>query len=113
MNLLIEYCLLVRTVAVNTLVMVEIFYLFNSRYIKASVLNLNGFLGNRYVLIAVGVLIVFQGCFTYLTPMHTLFGTTGIDVTMWMRIVLVASSVLFLVELEKAVIRRTDRIRKR
>ena len=113
MNLLIEYCLLVRTVAVNTLVMVEIFYLFNSRYIKASVLNLNGLLGNRYVLIAVGVLILFQGCFTYLAPMQTLFGTTGIDVTMWVRIVLVASSVLFLVELEKAVIRRADRYKNR
>lgn len=96
---------LARTVAVNTLVMFEIFYLFNSRYIKANVLNLNGLLGNRYALIAVGVLIAFQVCFTYLGPMQTLFGTTGIDVMMWVRIVLVASSVLFLVELEKAVIR--------
>lgn len=103
---------LARTVAVNTLVIFEIFYLFNSRYIKASVLNLDGLLGNRYVLIAVGVLIAFQGCFTYLPPMQGLFGTTGIDVTMWIRIVLVASSVLFLVELEKAVIRRADRSRK-
>ncbi|VAW71448.1 Cation-transporting ATPase, E1-E2 family, partial [hydrothermal vent metagenome] len=94
---------LARTVAVNTLVMFEIFYLFNSRYITASVLNLKGFLGNRYVLVAVGVLIVFQLCFTYLGPVQTLFGTTSIDVTMWLRIVLVASSVLFLVELEKAI----------
>ena len=92
MNLLIEYCILVRTVAGNMLVMFEIFYLFNSRYIKASVLNLDGLLGNRYVLIAVGVLIVFQGCFTYLAPTQTLSGTTGIDVTMWIRIVLVAPS---------------------
>ncbi|MEA3301923.1 MAG: cation-transporting P-type ATPase [Pseudomonadota bacterium] len=104
---------LARTVAVNTLVMFEIFYLFNSRYIKASVLNLDGLLGNRYVLIAVGVLILFQGCFTYLGPMQTLFGTTGIDVMMWVRIVLVASSVLFLVELEKAVIRHVERSRYR
>jgi magnesium-transporting ATPase (P-type) len=99
---------LARTVAVNTLVMFEIFYLFNSRYIKAPVLNLNGLLGNRYALIAVGVLIVFQLCFTYLGPMQSLFGTTGIDITTWVRIVLVTSSVLFLVELEKAVIRRVD-----
>ncbi len=100
---------LARTVAVNTLVMFEIFYLFNSRYIKESVLNFNGLLGNRYALIAVGVLIVFQLCFTYLTPMQTLFGTTSIDAMMWMRIVLVASSVLFLVEIEKAVLRFADR----
>jgi len=104
---------LARTVAVNTLVMFEIFYLFNSRYIKENVLNLNGLLGNRYALIAVGVLIIFQLCFTYLGPMQTLFGTAAIDLVMWVRIVLVASSVLFLVELEKAVIRRADRNRGR
>ena len=104
---------LARTVAVNTLVMFEIFYLFNSRYIKENVLNLNGLLGNRYALIAVAVLIVFQLCFTYLGPMQTLFGTAAIDLVMWVRIVLVASSVLFLVELEKAVIRRADRNRSR
>ena len=74
-------------------------------------LNLNGLLGNRYALIAVGVLIVFQLCFTYLGPMQTLFGTAAIDLTTWMRIIMVASSVLFLVELEKAVIRRADRNR--
>jgi len=98
-----------RTVAVNTLVMFEIFYLFNSRYITASVFNREGLTGNRYVLIAIGILIIFQLGFTYLSPMQTLFGTTGIDVTMWLHIVLVASSVLFLVELEKAVIRRVER----
>jgi len=56
---------------------------------------------------------VFQLCFTYVGPMQALFGTTGIDVMMWVRFVLVASSVLFLVELEKAVIRRADRNRNR
>jgi magnesium-transporting ATPase (P-type) len=102
-----------RTVAVNTLVMFEIFYLFNSRYITTSVFNRAGLTGNRYVLIAIGILIIFQLGFTYLSPMQVLFGTTGIDVTMWLRIVLVASSVLFLVELEKAVIRRADRNKNR
>jgi len=102
-----------RTVAVNTLVMFEIFYLFNSRYITTCVFNRAGLTGNRYVLIAIGILIIFQLGFTYLSPMQTLFGTTGIDVTMWVYIILVASSVLFLVELEKAVIRRADRNKNR
>jgi magnesium-transporting ATPase (P-type) len=102
-----------RTVAVNTLVMFEIFYLFSSRSIKANVLNFNGILGNRYALVAVGVLIFFQLCFTYLGPMQSLFGTAGIDGATWVRIVLVASSVLFLVELEKVVIRRLGGDRNR
>ncbi|MEN8132752.1 MAG: cation-transporting P-type ATPase [Pseudomonadota bacterium] len=94
-----------RTVAVNTLVMFEIFYLFNSRYITAPVLNRAGLFGNRFILLAVGLLVLFQMGFTYLTPMQTLFGTAPIDATIWARIVLVASSVLVLVELEKAVFR--------
>jgi magnesium-transporting ATPase (P-type) len=96
-----------RTVAVNTLVMFEIFYLFNSRYITAPVFNWAGLTGNRYVLIAIGLLIIFQLGFTYLSPMQTLFGTAAIDFTVWLRILLVSSSVLVLVELEKYFIRRT------
>jgi len=98
-----------RTVAVNTLVMFEIFYLFSSRYITTSVFSLAGFTGNRYVLIAIAMLIVFQLGFTYFTPMQLLFGTTAIDFSIWLRIVLVASSGLFLVETEKYVVRRMAR----
>ena len=95
-----------RTVAVNTLVMFEIFYLFNTRYITASVLNWHGLVGNRYIWPAIIILLVLQLGFTYWTPMQLLFGTTDIDLWTWGCIVLVASSVLLLVELEKLIIRR-------
>ena len=95
-----------RTVAVNTLVAFEIFYLFNSRYIKDSVFNWAGLTGNSYVLIAIAVLVILQLGFTYLGPMQSLFGTTGIDFSIWLRILLVASSVLILVEMEKYFVRR-------
>jgi magnesium-transporting ATPase (P-type) len=98
-----------RTVAVNTLVAFEIFYLFNSRYTTAPVLNRAGLLGNRYVLYAVGVLILFQLAFTYLSPLQALFGTAPIDAGVWLRIVMVAASLLFIVELEKALVRRRQR----
>jgi len=94
----IEYA---RTVAVNTLVAFEIFYLFSSRYIQAPVLNFQGLFGNHYVLLAVSLLIVFQLGFTYLPAMQMLFGTTAIDAMTWLTIIMVGSSVLFLVELEK------------
>ncbi|MBR9787463.1 MAG: cation-transporting P-type ATPase [Vibrionaceae bacterium] len=90
-----------RTIAVNTLVMFEIFYLFNTRFILDSVFCRQGLIGNFYVLIAIAVLIVFQACFTYLPFMQVLFGTAGLEVDVWIRIMVVASSVLFLVELEK------------
>jgi len=98
-----------RTVAVNTLIMFEIFYLFNSRYITDPILNWKGITGNRYVLIAIAILIILQLGFTYLTPMQALFGTTAIDFAIWLRILLVASSVLFLVELEKYIVRYKKR----
>jgi magnesium-transporting ATPase (P-type) len=98
-----------RTVAVNTLVMFEIFYLFNSRYITASVFNRAGLTGNRYVLIAIGILIIFQLGFTYLSPMQSLFGTAAIDFSIWLRVILVSSTVLFLVELEKYFVRHMGR----
>jgi magnesium-transporting ATPase (P-type) len=94
-----------RTVAVNTLVMFEIFYLFNARYMTASVLNLKGLTGNRYVLFAIGLLLIFQMGFTYQPHFQMLFGTQALDMSVWLRIVLIAASVLFLVEIEKSIIR--------
>jgi magnesium-transporting ATPase (P-type) len=90
-----------RTVAVNALVVFEAFYLLNSRYLHAPVLNRRGLLGNRYVLGAIGLVVVFQLFFTYAPPLQTLFGTAPIDALTWGVIVLVASSVFILVEVEK------------
>ncbi|HSH30686.1 MAG TPA: HAD-IC family P-type ATPase, partial [Thiohalobacter sp.] len=95
-----------RTIAVNTLVCFEIFYLFCARYLLAPSLNREGLTGNRYALIAVGVLILLQLAFTYLAPMQYLFGTTPIGLEAWGRILLVALSVVVIVELEKWIIRR-------
>lgn len=74
-------------------------------------MNRAGLLGNRYILLAVGLLVVFQMGFTYLAPMQTLFGTASIDAAIWAHIVLVASSVLVQVELEKTVFRRIGEAR--
>jgi len=100
-----------RTVAVNTLVAFEVFYLFNSRYIKACIFNWAGLTGNRYVLISIVILVFFQFGFTYLESMQNLFGTMAIDFNTWLRILLVSSSVLFLVELEKYLVRRLEKIK--
>lgn len=94
-----------RTVAVNTLVMFEIFYLFNSRYLLAPSLNWQGITGNRYVLFSISILIVFQMAFTYLPAMQQLFQTVSLPLNTWGSIFLVTSSVLILVEFEKAIFR--------
>ncbi|WP_018876268.1 cation-transporting P-type ATPase [Thioalkalivibrio sp. ALE31] len=97
-----------RTVAINTLVMGQLFFLFNSRYILEPALNRAGLFGSRPVLIAVGVLIVLQGLFTYAPPLQLLFGTTAIGPQEWLRILAFGLILFTLVELEKTLLRRRD-----
>ena len=95
-----------RTVAVNALVMGEIVYLFNCRYLLASAVSWEGFFGNRYVLLAIGVLVVIQTLFTYAPVMQNLFGTTAIDAAAWARIAAFGALLFVAVETEKYLIRR-------
>ncbi|MGM0428100.1 MAG: cation-transporting P-type ATPase [Thermodesulfobacteriota bacterium] len=95
-----------RTVAVNTLVMFEVFYLFSARYLRDPALTREGVFGNSYAIAAVVLVMVFQILFTYTPPMQHLFGTAGISMICWIRIVLVAACVLVLVETEKFFMRR-------
>lgn len=94
-----------RTVAVNSLVMFEIVYLFNSRYLTAPVLNWRGFSGNRTTWPAILLLLVLQLGFTYLAPLQQLFGSVPIDAISWLPIVAVAICLLLIVEAEKWLIR--------
>jgi len=94
-----------RTAAVNALVMGEIFYLFNCRRLTAPVVGWSRLLGNRAVLVAIGILVVLQGLFTYLPLLQTLFATTPLDLATWGRILLFGVIVYGGVELEKAIIR--------
>ena len=97
---------LARTVAVNTLVVFEIFYLISARYLLAPALTYDGLRGNRYVWYAILLLILFQLGFTYLPPMQTLFATADMSLEAWLRVIVIGSSVLLLVEIEKAIIRK-------
>ncbi|WP_292993750.1 cation-transporting P-type ATPase [Nitrosomonas sp.] len=96
---------LARTVVVNVLVMCGIVYLFNCRYLMASVCSRQGLLGNRYVLMAIGLLLILQLLFTYLPVMQQLFGTTALDAAAWGRIIAVSLLLFLIIELEKYILR--------
>ena len=70
--------------------MFEAFYLLNSRYILSPVLSLKGLTENRYVPIAILLVVLFQLLYTYTPPMQALFGSTALDAQQWMLIVLVS-----------------------
>ena len=97
---------LARTVAVDALVMIEVAYLFNTRYLRDPVINRAGLLGSRPVLIAIAVVLGLQLLFTYAPPMQVLFETRPVSLLSWCLIVLVAAAALILVEAEKWVSRK-------
>ncbi|MCL4768491.1 MAG: cation-transporting P-type ATPase [Hyphomicrobiaceae bacterium] len=92
-----------RTATVNMIVMAEAFYLFNGRFLRQSSLSIEGLFGSRPVLIAVGVVLLLQAAFTYLPQMQFLFGTQGLSLVMWGRILAVGLLIFLAVELEKAI----------
>jgi len=95
-----------RTVAVNTLVIAEIFYLINTRYLTAPVFNRAGLTGNPYVLIAIAFVLLSQLGFTYLPFMQLFFASAPIGLDSWLRIVAAGMIIFVLVEVEKAFFRR-------
>lgn len=94
-----------RTIAVNTLVAGQLFYLFNTRHIKEPALG-KGFFNNKYAFIAAGVLIVLQIAFVYLPFMNTLFGTEAIEAELWVYPIAAGITVFIIVELEKFISRK-------
>jgi magnesium-transporting ATPase (P-type) len=97
---------LARTVAVNTLVCAQIFYLFNCRFLNESGLSLSRLFTNRAVWIAVGVLAVLQLVFVYAPFMHRLFGSTALESRHWFVPLGIGLAVFLIVEAEKAIFRR-------
>jgi len=96
-----------RTIAVNALVFCEVLYLVNTRYLDASVLNRQGLFGNGMVLLGIGTVVLFQLLFTYWPVMQVLFHTTPLDAAAWIRILTLSIVLLFVVEAEKACVRKS------
>jgi len=90
-----------RTIVVNTLVVLEIFYLFSVRFLHAPSLTWKGLLGTRPVLIGVGAVLLGQLAFTYLPPMQALFQTRAVSLLDGAAIVATGAILLFILEGEK------------
>jgi magnesium-transporting ATPase (P-type) len=95
-----------RTMAVNTLVIAQAFYLFNSRYLSASSLHPGLLFGNRAAWVAVGVLAALQLVFVYQPLMNAWFGTAPLELRHWLVPLAIGLAVFLAIEGEKALIRR-------
>jgi magnesium-transporting ATPase (P-type) len=90
-----------RTIVVNTIVVMEVFYLFSVRYLRMTSLTLRGVLGTRAVLLGVGSIIVLQLAFTYTPVMQWLFDTRPMALMDGLLVVGVGVLLFVVLEIEK------------
>ena len=101
-----------RTVAVNAIVFFEIFYIFNTRYLTASVLSIKGLLENKVILIGAAAVIILQLLFTYWPIFNRLFQTEPINLGNWLLVLAITVCIFFIVELEKMLLINTKYTRQ-
>lgn len=90
-----------RTLVVNTLVVMEIFYLFSVRYLNMTSITLRGIVGTPAVLIGVAGVVVGQFLFTYAPFMQAIFGTRSIAMVDGLIVIGIGILLLVLLEIEK------------
>ena len=95
-----------RTMAVNTLVIAQAWYLFNSRFLTASSLAPARLFTNPAAQISVLILALLQLGFVYLPVMNTWFGTTPLPLETWLPPIGIGALVFLIIEAEKALLRR-------
>jgi len=89
-----------RTVAVNLIVMIELFYLFNCRSLRHSMRSL-GMFTNPWVLGGSAAMIALQLLFTYNPWMNALFHSAPLPIEDWAVIVAFSAAVSLVVGAEK------------
>lgn len=94
---------LAQTMAMNTLVVLEIFHLFFIRNIHGTSLTWTAVQGTPVVWAVVLVITVAQVAVTYLPPLQALLGTEAVPVREGLMIVGVGVAFLILVEIEKQI----------
>lgn len=92
---------LARTVAINTLVLIEAVYLINCRFLNAGIFTWRIFTGALPAIIAIISVVLLQLLFTYLPLFQNLFGLEGMSLKAWLISLGAALPILFIVEIEK------------
>ena len=95
------------TMAFTTFVLFQFFNILNARSEHRSVFDRRTF-RNRWLWLSLGAVLVLQVAVVHLDPLQSLFDTTSLSVGEWAISAAVASSVLWLEELRKIVVRARD-----
>lgn len=89
-----------QTMAVTTVVLMQIFYLLNCRSLRDSVLEI-GIFSNPSVYYGIILLIILQAGFIYLPFMNVLFGSAPLDLDAWAKATGASLIVLPVISVEK------------
>ncbi len=92
-----------RTLVVNTIVVMEMAYLFSVRFVYGASLTWRGVLGTPAVLAGVAVTVLAQLAFTYLPALQSIFATEPVAWQDGLLIIGIGVALLILVEIEKAI----------
>ncbi|SDU07732.1 cation-transporting P-type ATPase [Halopseudomonas salegens] len=95
-----------RSTAINTLVIAQACYLFNSRFLATHSLNPALLFTNKVAWLTIGILLLLQMAFIYLPFMNTAFGTTPLALQHWLMPLAVGIGVFLVIEGEKWVWQR-------
>ncbi len=95
-----------RTLVVNALVVMQVFYLFSVRFIHGASITWNGVLGTPAVLSGVAVVVLAQITLTYAPWFNSAFGTEPLSFFDGAVVIGLGIATLLATELEKAVRRR-------
>jgi len=99
---------LIETITIQTVVLAQMFHLFNSRSIRGNAFKQNWF-SNKAVWVVCALLFVLQGSITYLPFMNEVFGTTPLALYYWQYPFMLGIAVFLIVEVEKAIMRKIDK----
>ncbi|MDT8310131.1 MAG: HAD-IC family P-type ATPase [Methylophaga sp.] len=91
-----------RTYAVNTLVMMEVFYLFNVRCLNVASWSIRQWFTSRIAWLSLSLVVLLQLAFTYLPVMQDLFSSQSVSLRYWLIIGAIGVVVYMLLELEKS-----------
>ena len=92
-----------QTVVAATIVVGQMAYLLNCRFLRASSLTLRIFRGNKTMYVAIAILAVLQLMYTYVPWFQNIFETAPLDARDWILILAMGLATFLIIEMDKAV----------
>ncbi len=91
-----------QTMAVTSIVFLQIFYMLNCRSLRESIFNI-GVFSNPTVFLGIGILLALQLSYVHLPFMNNLFGSTALSFHSWVESALFGAVVLPVISIEKII----------